>query len=130
MSRRNILGQSTTGYQGRFETIVIIFLIILIFLVIFGAIISWQICWGLKKSELISNIQMRILYQMKQDKDKETLENNNNINHRYQSIARNNHNNNNLQSNEEIIDETKGGDMAQHGIVKRKLFFSAGKLLF
>uniref|UniRef100_A0AC35FCF0 Uncharacterized protein n=1 Tax=Panagrolaimus sp. PS1159 TaxID=55785 RepID=A0AC35FCF0_9BILA len=82
--RKNNSGQSTTGYQGRFETIVIIFLIILIFLVIFGAIVSWQICWGLKKSELISNIQMRILYQMKQDKDKESLENNNNNpNHRY-----------------------------------------------
>uniref|UniRef100_A0A914Z8M6 Uncharacterized protein n=1 Tax=Panagrolaimus superbus TaxID=310955 RepID=A0A914Z8M6_9BILA len=67
---------------------------------------------------------MRILYQMKQDKDKEVLENNNK-NHRYQSIARNNQDKNNLQSNEEIIDETKGGEMVQHGIVKRKLFFSA-----
>uniref|UniRef100_A0AC35FCZ1 Uncharacterized protein n=1 Tax=Panagrolaimus sp. PS1159 TaxID=55785 RepID=A0AC35FCZ1_9BILA len=71
--RKNNSGQSTTGYQGRFETIVIIFLIILIFL----------------------------------------------------SMARNISNNNNFQSNEEIIDETKGGDMVQHGIVKRKLFFSA-----
>ena len=64
---------------------------------------------------------------MKQDKDKESQQES----HRYQSISRNSHNtnSNNLSSNEEIIDETKVAEMMQSGIVKRKLFFSAGKYI-
>uniref|UniRef100_A0A7E4ZS59 Protein kinase domain-containing protein n=1 Tax=Panagrellus redivivus TaxID=6233 RepID=A0A7E4ZS59_PANRE len=69
--------------QGRLETIVIILLIILLVLSILGSVILWNVCWDLKKSELISNIQMHILYQMKQDKEKESVDH-----HRYQTVGR------------------------------------------
>ena len=110
--------QMNGSHQGRLETIVIILLAILLFLSIFGSIILWHVCWGLKKSELISNIQMHILYQMRQDKEKEASE----AAHRYQAISR---------GNTVEAPRDKGGiensqDMLQPVAVKRKLFFSAG----
>lgn len=111
--------QSADNHQGRLETIVIILLAILLFLSIFGSIILWHVCWGLKKSELISSIQMHILYQMKQDKEKESNE----TFHKYQSINKNSNN----QMAQNANNETDvNSDVSQSVVVKRKLFFSAG----
>uniref|UniRef100_A0A915D422 Uncharacterized protein n=1 Tax=Ditylenchus dipsaci TaxID=166011 RepID=A0A915D422_9BILA len=62
--------QQASGQQGRLETILIILLAILLFLSIFGSIVLWNVCWRLKKSELISTLQMQFLYHIKQEKEK------------------------------------------------------------
>lgn len=56
--------------QSRFEVILIILLSILLFLTILGAFVLWNVCWRMKKSELISNLQMQFLYHIKQEKEK------------------------------------------------------------
>ena len=114
--------QMNGSHQGRLETIVIILLAILLFLSIFGSIILWHVCWGLKKSELISSIQMHILYQMRQDKEKEASD----AAHRYQAISRGNA----VEASRDTTATENNQDMLQPVAIKRKLFFSAGLINF
>jgi hypothetical protein len=54
--------------QNRVETVVIILLAILLFFTSFGYLILWKVRWRIKKSKLISALQMQFLYHMKQEK--------------------------------------------------------------
>ncbi|KAH7725545.1 Protein F31C3.6 a [Aphelenchoides avenae] len=70
-----LLQQQAETRHGRFETILIILLSILLFLSVFGSVILWNICWRLKKSELISSLQMQFMYHMKKmEHDKALLD--------------------------------------------------------
>ncbi|KAI6175602.1 hypothetical protein M3Y97_00707500 [Aphelenchoides bicaudatus] len=54
----------------RVQTVVIILLAILLFFTSFGYLILWKVRWRIKKSKLISALQMQFLYHMKQEKEK------------------------------------------------------------
>lgn len=58
-----------SGNQNRVETAVIILLAILLFFTSFGYFILWKIRWRIKKSKLISALQMQFIYHMKQEKE-------------------------------------------------------------
>ncbi|KAI1710906.1 hypothetical protein Ddc_13240 [Ditylenchus destructor] len=77
--------QESQSSQGRLETILIILLAILLFLSVFGSVVLWNVCWRLKKSELISTLQMQFLYHIKQEKDKATAVE---AQHRYRMAAK------------------------------------------
>lgn len=131
-----------TEQHGRFETIIIILLAILLFLSIFGSIVLWNICWRIKKSELISNLQMQFLYHIRQEKEK-AIESQ----HRFRAMAvaksasetktdSKSHLNYCVFSNEDIIineiNQARQIDNCnENGIVaKRKIYFNSGKSIF
>lgn len=47
----------------------IILLMVLLFASLFGSAVMWNVCWKMKKSELISGLHLQYLYHMKQEKD-------------------------------------------------------------
>lgn len=139
--------QIKTQYYGKFETILIILLIILLFLSIFGSIVLWNICWRIKKTELISNLQMQFLYHIRQEKEKAIQSQ-----HRFHNITLNknalepkiddkSHLNYNAYSNYYVynneniiindINQSKQIDNynnTENGVVaKRKIYFNSGK---
>lgn len=79
----NISQQQHQQQQSHFEVILIILLSIILFITLLGSFVLWNVCWRLKKSELISNLQMQFLYHIKQEKEKVAVAE---AQHRYQVL--------------------------------------------
>lgn len=119
-----LLQQQAETRHGRFETILIILLSILLFLSVFGSVILWNICWRLKKSELISSLQMQFMYHMKKMEHDKALLDAERCAQEYGHPD---------MSAEKAVDDghvdAERDRSSRNVVVKRKLYFSAGKSL-
>ncbi|CAD5219740.1 unnamed protein product [Bursaphelenchus okinawaensis] len=97
--------------SNRAEIFIIILLITLLLLTIAGAVVLWNVCWKMKKNQLITGLQLQFLYRLKQEKDMAEAA------QHYQALA-------NAALNNEHQKEDQANPNRAHILAKRKLFFS------
>ncbi|TMS39463.1 hypothetical protein L596_005979 [Steinernema carpocapsae] len=97
----------------RLEVFVIIVLSLLLLASIFTSCILWRVCWKMKKSELISAIQIQFMYHLNHEKQQAA------------QAARNAAAQANCTQNPQQTASVTGSSSSNQPVQKRKLFFSA-----